>query len=154
MKRESFKYVNCAGKKWKIGKMDALTGSYMATKLLGKVGEMAIAIIGGDLMNEMMIMTVIAREIGSFSKAEFLELQRDCLSVISEVTVREGKEFAVPIALPDGRWASGELQDDPLTVMALTVHAAVFNMLPFFDGDRLKEVKDGFQGLFPSMPKT
>jgi hypothetical protein len=146
-KREAFKDIELAGRKWRIGKMDPLTGSYLATKLMAKVGHVAVGIASGNVTDQVVMAMAIAQEIGSFSKAEFLEIQMDCLVVCKEIQQQQGIDFPLQIIMPDGKWGVQDLEDDVVTVLALVTHTVIFNLTPFFDKDRLQEVKDSFKGL-------
>ena len=77
-------------------------------------------------------------------KQEFFELQKDCLAVCHELIMVGDSEQALPIFL-NGQWARPELEDDVMTIMALTVHALIFNVTGFFEGDALKELIRSFR---------
>jgi len=136
-KRETFKIIELNGRKWRIGKFDALTGSYIAYKLLFQALPMGLDSQIGNLPK--------GRE--TMSKDEFLALQRDCLSICQELKNVGGVDTPMVVMMPDGRWGVDGLQDDTVTVLALTAHALIFNVASFFEGDALKGLIDSFQGL-------
>lgn len=120
--REEFKAVEIAGRRWKIGKFDAQTGSYIAYQLLVQALPMGIPglpQIGGNrpLM----------------PKADFFALQRDCLSVCFEMTNVGGNPVDMPVLMQDGRWAVDGLEKDTALVLTLTGQALAFNVASFFE---------------------
>jgi tail assembly chaperone len=146
-KRESHKDIALSGRTWRIRKFDPLMGSFVATRLIGKIGTILASVAGGAVSSEAAIATAVSEAIGSFPKAEFMELQLDALSVVGEVTALNGTEVVLPVKLASGAWGVEGLNDDLLTVMALVTHSLIFNISPFFDGGALKSVMTSFQGL-------
>ncbi|CQR71683.1 hypothetical protein SOV_04790 [Sporomusa ovata DSM 2662] len=134
-KREQFKIVEIAGRKWRIEKFDAMTGSYIAYKLMGHMlpGGFDGQITGGNAPKDRTVM----------SKKEFADLQLDCLHVCYEV-LPAGK---APVIGENGAWGVMNIEDDTITVLALTVHALAFNISGFFDGNALKELIASFSGM-------
>lgn len=143
-KRETHKDIDLAGRTWRIRKFDALTGSYVAAKLMGKLGAILAGIAGGGVNNPAAIATAISEALSSMSKTEFLDLEADALSVVGEVTALSGQEVVLPIRLASGAWGVPGIEDDLLTVMALVSHSLIFNVSPFFDGDALKALITSF----------
>jgi hypothetical protein len=145
--RETSKIVQISGRRWKIEKFDALTGGFIASKMISKLTNVVIGVMSGNLKEPAIIGMAIANEIGSFSRQEFSEIQGICLEVVKEVTGVDGKDIESPIRMPDGRWLIKELENDGLLIMGLVTHVIVFNLTGFFDVSALKELKDSFQGL-------
>lgn len=134
--REEFKMVDVGGRSFKIKKFDALTGSYIAYQLMSHL--LPIMSKGkGD------IQALLSSGIPIMPRDTFLELQKDCINVCSEVTVLNGVPVDLPLMMADGRWAVDGLATDTVTVMTLTIQTLVFNVSSFFD-------KMG--SLFPGMP--
>ena len=146
-KREAFKIVELAGRRFKIGRLDALTGSYFATKLVSRLSSIAMGIMGGTITDSSYVAMAVIEEIGHMGRVEFLELESDALSVVTEVTNVGGNDADIPIRTQNGAWGVAGLEDDMITVMALVVHSAVFNLSPFFDGNALNAVKETFKDL-------
>jgi hypothetical protein len=145
--REIQKDIILAGRKWRIRKFDALTGSYVAAKLMGKLGAILAGVASGGVSSEIAIATAISEALSSMNKAEFIELQSDALSVVGEVTVitEGGSEVVLPVRIASGAWGVKDLDTDLLTVMALVSHSLVFNVSPFFDGNALKSTLESFK---------
>lgn len=146
-KRETYKDITLNDRRWRIGKFDARTGSYIIMKLVP-------FLLSAGLSNMAQIsMEDIAMRIGAlitrFSKAEFYELQNDCLSVVKEVTEVDGKEVALPLMLASGKWAVKDIEDDTLLILALTTQALVFNITGFFEGNALEKLGINFKTLNP-----
>jgi hypothetical protein len=143
-KRETHKDVELSGRRWRIEKFDAMTGSYIAYKLMFEMLPMGMNAKIGNLPSNRKTM----------SKEDFLSLQRDCLSVCRQLQMVGTIETPIPIMMPNGAWAVADLDTDTMTVMLLTIDALVFNVSGFFDGNALKELADSFQGLTLFNAKT
>lgn len=141
---EKEKVVKLNDRVWKIGKFDALTGGYIALKMSSRLSSLAVGIFAGQVKDPAVIAMSVATEIGAISKAEFLEVQSECLHVVKEIETVGDKQVDSPARLPDGRWGVKGLEDDALTVMALVAHVLVFNLTSFFDANALKTVKESF----------
>ena len=115
------KIIEINGKKYKLSKMDARTGSYVAFKLAVIV---APAIKQGDMESAM-------SQISSLPRKDFDELQGLLLQTVSEIKEVNGEEMPMSL-LKGGRFINEELQFDVSTVMQLTVQAAMFNVGDFF----------------------
>lgn len=152
--RESERIITISDRKWKVKKFDALTGSYIALKMMSKISHIAMGIVSGSLEDKALIAMSIANEIGTLTKQEFVEIQSECLHVCSSITNVGGKDIETPVRLPDGRWGVGGVEDDALLVMTLVSHVLLFNLISFFEGSALKESADSFQGLIPFGAKT
>lgn len=137
-KREVFKDIELGGRKWRIGSFDALTGSYIATLLLMQVLPMG-------LQSQLGISFPESSSRSLMDKTTFINLQKDCLKVVSEID--ENTKAYIPIMLPDDRWAIRNLENDVSTVLALTLHVLLFNITDFFQGDTLNDLTKSFQGL-------
>jgi len=151
-KREPFKIVELAGKKFRIGRFDALTGSYIAFTVMTKMLPMIAELMGGKSetpdVNALAAGMMSSR--ASMSKADFLSLQKDCLSVCHEMQMAGTVEAPVAVMMESGAWGVADLEFDVSTVMALTVHALFFNVSSFFEGNALKGMMEGLkdQSLF------
>lgn len=152
--RETSRVVTISGRRWKIGKFDALTGSYIALKMLSKLANIAVGVLSGELEDPAIIGMGIAHEISALTKAEIMEIQSECLLVISELQEVGGKEMENPVRLNDGRWGVGELENNAVLVMGLVGHVLLFNLTGFFDESTLKGLKESFTGLLPSKVST
>jgi len=158
-KRESSKIVVVDGRKWKIGKFDALTGGYIAVKLTSRMVNVVAGIVSGELKttsdSDKAIMALqLAQEIGSLSKRDFFEIQSECLHVIKEIETVNEIEVETVIRRADGAWGVRDIEDNASLVMALVVHVLVFNLTNFFDVSKLKELKESFGDLNLSDAQT
>lgn len=150
-KHEPYKIVELAERKWRIGRFDALTGSYIAFTVMTKMLPMIAELMGGKSetpdVNSLAAGMMASK--ASLSREEFLALQKDCLGVVSELQSVAGIDAPVPVLL-NGKWGVADLEYDVSTVMALTVHTLFFNISSFFDGNALKGMMEGLkdQSLF------
>lgn len=141
-KREDHKLLELAGRKWRIENFDALTGSYIAYQLMGQMlpGGMDAQVTEGHASKNRPLM----------SKQDFAALQLDCLNVCYEV-LPAGK---APVIGENGAWGVTGLENDTVTVLALTIHALIFNIAGFFDGSALKDLATSFSGMNPFSAPT
>lgn len=137
MKRETTKDIELAGRKWRIKKFDALTGSYIAYKLLSQMLPGGMDKQLGNMPEGRAVM----------SKEDFVALQKDCLSVVQELKPAGNTELPVAVILSSGKWGVEGLEDDTVTVLSLTIHALVFNVAGFFDGKALQDLNQSLTGL-------
>lgn len=140
-KRETSKIVEIDGRKFRVNKFDAMTGSYIAYKLMGEMLPMGI----GDKVG---VTTPKGSQI--MSKTDFIELQKDCLKVCYEVLPAGD----APILDANERWGVADLEKDAKTVLALTVHTLIFNVSSFFDASLLSSMAEAMSTIFPLTAKT
>lgn len=140
------KIIELNGKRWKIGFFNPMTGNFIALKMLSKIGHVAAAIASGAVTDKTAIFMEVSQALGSFSQTEFVTIQTEALKVCSLLVSAGETEVPNPVLLNDGRWGVDDLESDALTIMALTCHALTVNLLPFFEGNRLKSIMDSFKG--------
>ena len=139
-KREEYRDIELGGKKWRIGRFDALTGSYITTKILMQALPFIDEQVTGGVLS--------SKRSSSMSKTDFFEIQTDCLKVCSQLQMVGAIETPVPVMLPDGRWGVGDgINTDMTTVIGLTAHVLIFNITDFFQGNTLNDLMAGFKGL-------
>ena len=139
---DATKDVEINGVRYQIGRMTAKAGSWVATQIFTKVLPSAIE----GQMNKLGLDS-LPQGRATMTEEEFSNLQDHCLMVCRRYELVGNIDTALPIMPRPGFWAIKELEYDLLTVVALTVHALVFNISPFFDGDALKGCLQSFQGL-------
>lgn len=135
--KEKYKYITLNERKFVIGRFDALTGSYIATKL------MASALPGG--MDSKLEGMNLPKGRSFMSREEFQELQIECLKVCYE-DLKAGK---APVIGANGSWGISDVEDDLILVMSLTIHALIHNISGFFVGNALQELIESFKGMTP-----
>lgn len=118
------KVIEVSGKKFKLSKMDARTGSYVAFKLAVII---APALKDGNMENAF-------SQISALPRNEFDELQSLLLGTVAEIKEVDGQEMPMAL-LRNGSFINEELQYDVASVMNLTVQAAMFNVGDFFAGN-------------------
>jgi hypothetical protein len=136
-KREEYKTIELSGRKWRIGRFDALTGSYITFKILTQVLPMGLDEALPNLPKSRSPMT----------KEDFTSLQEDCLKVCYELKDVNGVDAPVPVMLTNGNWGVSGLEKDILTVIGLTAHTILFNVQSFFAEGALDELTKSFKGL-------
>ena len=141
-KRETSKIVEVSGRKFKIEKFDALTGSYIAFILMQKFLPM-------DLESQAGIANM-PKDREMLSKQEFISLQKDCLSVVSEVLPAR----TAPLLNDNGTWGVTDVERDAKLIMILTIHSLTFNIAGFFDEQGLSELKASLADITPVTSPT
>jgi hypothetical protein len=122
--------VEIAGVKYQIGRFKARDGSWILaqilTKMLPTMIEGALAKSGAKL----------AADCSNLSEEEFSSIQGHALAVCW----RYENGAPMPVFVLPNTWAVKELEYDLVTVMMLTIHALVFNLSSFFEGDGLNKI--------------
>jgi len=141
-KRETDKIITIGKRKFKVEKFDALTGSYIVFTLMEKLLPMGMEAKAG-LEN-------MPQNRQSLSRGEFLQLQRDCLGVVSEILPAGPR----PVIAENGQWGIADLERNTQLVILLTIHALAFNVADFFGGEGLQELKASLVSIFPANMPT
>jgi hypothetical protein len=137
-KRETEKIITLSEREFKIERFDALTGSYIAFTLAEKFLPMGLEAKAG--------LTNMPKGRELLSRAEFMQLQKDCLGVVSEILPAGAR----PVIAENGYWGVSNIEKDTRLVLILTVHALAFNVAGFFDGEGLQELKAGLADILPA----
>lgn len=148
MKRETEKIVEVMGRKFKIQKFDAFTGSYILFQIMEKVLPMGMeakvdAVPGNAQDGGKSLQQVMPTNRQLMTKEEFMALQKDCLSVVSEILPAGSR----PIFSANGTWALNDIADNTPLVILLTIHALTFNIGDFFAAGGLTELQSSLAGL-------
>ncbi len=154
--RQTFKEIVLSGRSFRIEQMSAMLGVTVAAKIVPHVSHIIMGIMAGEVTDPTVIFMSIVSQIGAFTKAELLELQGDALAVVKEIKDVAGTPTAFPVRRANGQWESENLENDLMTVLALTTHSILWTLAPFFEdgGLKLKEMAATFQGLLPQGAKT
>lgn len=157
---EKFKEVEIKGRTFRIKKFDALTGSFILIKItallapiishldLKKINSVKPTDANADTDSfnlDGIDIPGIASELGKLSEVDFRFLQGKSLRLCSE-SLPAG---FVPILHDNGSFAVQNLDDDTMTVMALMVHALVFNVKGFFLESPLASLLGGLMTTSP-----
>lgn len=142
-KREIYKQWEFVGRKWRIGKFDAMTGSYIAYKLMAELVPMVPGL-------DQMLGVPLPPSGKTMSKADFFELQRDCLLVCAEIL----PAGPAPVMSEGGTFGVQGLEHDAKTVLALTVQVLVWNVRDFFDESLLSSMSEAISNIFRPDVKT
>lgn len=140
MKREQYRDIELLGRKWRIGRFDALTGSYISSLLL-------VQALPLGLEDKLGVRIPLPSERSIMEKKTFMEVQVDCLRVCSELKEAGGTIAPIPVLMSDGRWAVEDIETNIALVMGLTVHVLLFNISDFFQEEALESLSQSFKGL-------
>jgi hypothetical protein len=145
---ENYKDVVISGRTFRIKKFGAKTGAFMAIKITGLLAPLVKNIDFGKLKEVKDISEVdtgafnlsgIMDGLGSLSEQDFNYIQDKCLQVCSEVL----PAGVAPVLKTDGTFGVTGLDEDTMTVLALTVHTIMFNVKGFFSGSPLASFLGG-----------
>ena len=134
------KFFDYNGTRYKLTKLDADSGSYVAFKLAGVAlplmsGMSGQGVSAGD-------MQLLSQAITSMNRKDFTEVQKILLATVLKMETSGGVDMPMPILKADGTYTDEELRTDAAAVIALTVQAAIFNIGGFFGGEGLSPKKD------------
>lgn len=144
----SYKDVEINERTFRIKKFDARTGSFMVFKItkmlapivknldLKKITDVKEA---SDVDLGAFDLSTIMNELGSLSEDDFTYIQDRCLKVCSEVL----PAGLSPVLDKNGFFGVTDLEEDTMTVLALTAHAIIFNLTGFFQGSPLQTLFKG-----------
>lgn len=133
--KEKFKEISIGDRKFRIGKFDALTGSYIAYAVLTQLLPLGL---GNMVKGLESIAADPSLSLPVMPKEKFVEIQKDCLMVCSEITPVGNTVGLMPVLLADGRWGIEDLEHDAPTILLLTVEVLGYNVQSFFDENVLK----------------
>lgn len=120
------KITEIKGVKYRLGKLDARSASYLAVKAAAVLAPAMTA------RNDKEIVGMLTTTLPSLPRKEFDEIQTMILRTVVKLDDVDGKLLPVPLLREDGRFVDSELNYDVLTVMGLTVQALIFNVGDFF----------------------
>ena len=130
------KFFEHNGSRYKLTKLDADSGSYVAFKLAGVALPLMNGFSGKVSQDEMRL---LSQAITSMGRKEFTEVQKILLGTVLRLETSGGVDMPVPVLKADGTYADEDLRTDAKTVIALTVQAALFNIGDFFGGEGSKQ---------------
>ncbi len=123
------KFVEVGGKRFKLTKLDADAGSYVAFKLAGVALPLAQG-LSGDISSA--DMDLLSQAIASMNRRDFTEIQRILLGTVQRIENSGGVDMPMPVLKADGSYVDDDLRTDAQSVIALTIQAAMFNISGFF----------------------
>lgn len=131
MLKQKTKVIEAGGVKYRLGKMDARSASYLAMKAAAVIAP-ALSNVKG--MNKQDAITAAANALPSMPREEFDEIQTMLLRTVVKLVETNGVDMPVPVIKADGSFADEDLCYDAPTVMQLSVQALMFNIGDFFQG--------------------
>ena len=128
--------LELGGNHYRLSKMDARTGSYIAAKVALLCSPM--------LRNGKVDTTDIAAVLPSLKREDFIELQNIVLKTITKLDMDNNGDFTLPMPIIDssGNFVDEELAFDAGTVIALTIRGIMFNVGGFFGAVGLTQTKE------------
>lgn len=132
------KFIEVGGVRYKLTKLDADAGSYVAFKLAGVALPLMNGLSGKVNADDMRL---LSQAITSMNRKEFTEVQKILLATVLKIENAGGVDMPVPVLKADGTYADEELRMDAKTVISLTVQAALFNIGGFFGGEGFSQEK-------------
>lgn len=118
------KIVEVKGKKFRLGKLDARTASYLCLK--------AAAIVAPAFGNGKVSAESLTKVLPTIPRTEFDEMQDTLLGTVVELNDVDGQLIPEPVLRDDGSFAKEEYAYDVTLVLTLTASALMFNIGDFF----------------------
>lgn len=139
-KIELYKDIDIEGRKFRLGKFDARTGSYILFKLVGILTPIFENIKLENLSNiDDINLTKLASSLFSLPEDEFRYIQDNCLRAIRELLPGNA-----PQVLDEyGNYGVLDIEFDTKLIMNLTIQSLVFNVKDFFTADLLASLSKG-----------
>lgn len=125
MLKQKTKDIEVGGKKYRLTKLDARTGSYIAAKLAILAAPMLAQGKAVDAASVSAAMPNLKRE-------DFDELQTLLLQRVQKLNDVQGQLLPEPVLKADGAFVDEELAYNVANVMNLTVQSIMFNVGDFF----------------------
>lgn len=126
MQKQKTKVVEINGGKYRLGKLDARSASYLAFKLAAVIAPAFGKNKGSSSLED------VASAIPDIPRKEFDEMQTMLLKTVCILKEVNGNDIPSPVLKESGAFADEDLAYDSVTVMKLTVQALVFNVGSFF----------------------
>lgn len=143
---DEYKDVEVNKRKWRLTKFDAMTGAKVIKKLLPVVATLFAKADVKNLKPEE-VNTDFARVVSALTDIkddDFEYIQKACLRVTSE-HLGAG---VTPVLNDNESFGVIGLEHDTMTVLALTVHALMFNVTGFFADTPLDSFVGGIMNTF------
>ena len=140
--KEKYKDIEIDGRKFRINKFNAMTGTFMLMKMLGillpmldKIDLDSVEIATLKDLN----FTHIAKSLCDLEEKEFKYIQENCLKVVEEILPAGPQQ----ILNNYGVWGVQDIEFDMGLVHNLTVQSIWFNMQSFLKGNPLSSFLKG-----------
>lgn len=150
MSRTNNKVIDLAGRRFRINKFDAQTGSYIVYQLfsafLPMVTKGGLPEISDETKLDSFVST-LSVNLPTLPKDQFFALQKDCLSVCQELVNETGVEMPIQVMLANGDYGVSDIENNAMLAMMLTIHTIIFNITGFFSESGLNLKDLGMFGL-------
>lgn len=156
MLRETEQEITLFQRKWRIQKMEAQTGSWIALCLLPNLAPLMslvkrdeqgnVSLPSNDQLIEAFGMALQFVQ----DRNQFIRIQTAALRAISEKKNVNGVDGFYPVILNSGAWGVEDIETNAVLVSMLTIRSLAFSLKSFFEEDALKEFQAMFTGLIPS----
>lgn len=144
---ENYKDVSIGERTFRIRKFDARTGSFMLVKIIGIIAplfknvdtkKLSEAKEASEMNLDAFNISGIMSGLGELSEKDFEYIQTKCLQRCGEVL----NSGVTSVLNEDGTFGAIGLEEDTMTVIALTAHTLMFNVQGFFQGSPLSSIMD------------
>ncbi|HLH04947.1 MAG TPA: hypothetical protein VKX25_19420 [Bryobacteraceae bacterium] len=138
---EATKDVEVKGARYQIGRLTARDGSWILLQLTPKISK-AMQQVREDEPDTFALAFIssVIEEIAQTDEDTFRRIQEHALTVCRRY---EKDNVPMPVFLAGRGFAIKELEYDLVAVMALTCHALIFNLAPFFTEGGFQQMLSG-----------
>lgn len=149
---ENYKDIEVNGRKFRLNKLNARTGTYMLlkiTKILPTILESLDfdKLDSDDLNFKDLNLTKVLSPIFDLSEEEFNYIQDNCLKTVEEL-LPAGPQ---PVLNNNGQWGVSNIEFDMALVINLTVQSLWFNLQGFFAGMPFSSIMSKLNSYQPNM---
>jgi hypothetical protein len=149
-----YKDIEINGRKFRLGKFDARTGSYMLFKLVGILTPIFKNIDTKKDVKDINIddinLTEVLSSFTSLPEIDFKYIQDNCLR-----TVKELLPGNAPQVLDEfGNYGILDAEYDTMLILNLTVQALIFNVSGFFSENLLDSITERLKDISPQTSQT
>ena len=132
---ENYKDIEVNGRKFRLNKLNARTGTYMLlkiTKILPPILEnINLDKLDSDNLNfKDLNLTKVLSPIFDMEEKEFTYIQDNCLKAIEELLPAGPQQ----VLYNNGQWGVSDIEFNTVLVMNLTIQSLWFNLQGFFKG--------------------
>lgn len=150
---ENYKDIEIKGRKWRITKFDARTGSYMLVKVMALIAPLFASLDFNALKDvkdpkdvdiKSLNIPGLISGLTSLPEEDFNYIQGKCLGVCKEML----PSGFTDIINQNGTYGVLDVEFDTMLLLSLTAHALIFNVMGFFEGSPLSSLAETISNTF------
>src|SRR5215469_7346064 len=133
--REVYKDVQIGEHSYRIAKMTARDGCWLAMQVMSYMMPAAVQVVAAQMGSPI----PVTGQSRTMTEAEFHNIQDHCLAMCTRAKQEANAIVWYPLFHDSGKANFDDLESDVVTFMVLTIHALLFNLKPFF-GEGMEKI--------------